>query len=131
MSFASRPPVDVLLIVLRAGCGLPPFFDNIADLLDLDSTRLESALWWRDPAACSPGLPPPCGWLELPLYEVGLRFVPPLWPPVDFTDAYVSAHVLHVGDDILCGVRGQVDRLSLLGQARLPQPGVHSRGRQV
>ena len=28
-------------------------------------------------------------------------------------------------------VRGQVDRLSLLGQARLPRPGVHSRGRQV
>ena len=27
----------------------------------------------------------------------------PLWPPVDFTDAYVSAHVLHVGDDTLCG----------------------------
>ena len=105
--------------------GLPPFFATIADLLDLDSTRLESALWWRDPSACSPGLPPPCGWLELPLYGVGLPFVPPPWPPVDFTDAYVSAHVLHVGDDTICGRCLPALASSCAPPAGAPAPPLH------
>ena len=74
--------------------GLPPYFDNISGLLDYDPSRLASALWWTRPSVCSPALPRPCGWLEFPLSGVDLDFVPPRWPPVDFTDAYVSAHVL-------------------------------------
>ena len=74
--------------------GLPPYFDNISGLLDYDPSRLASALWWTRPSVCSPALPRPCGWLEFPLSGVDLDFVPPRWPQVDFTDAYVSAHVL-------------------------------------
>ena len=57
---------------------------------------------------------------------------------------YITVHIIRVpycqsavrlGHDYdslsRSALRGQVDRLSLLGQARLPRPGVHSRGRQV
>ena len=67
-------------------------------------------LAWHLPSGglITPPAPRPCRAIAAGLSSrspayVDLDFVPPHWPPVDFTDAYVSAHVLHVGHATICG----------------------------